>query len=271
MERETIIVNFSGGKDSTAMLLRMIELGETIDHIVFADTNYEFPALYEYIKMIETIIGREIIMLQPEKSFDEWRFGNLTRGRNKGAIRGFPQVISPCYWMREAKYKPIQNFSKQHPNSINCLGIAADEKHRVQKESGLRYPLIEWNWTEEDCIEYLQQKSLINKLYEHFSRLGCWLCPKQSDYSRYMLWKHYPELWSKLKILEEENIKDTGRTIFIKPVKHYEERFINGYEPSDKGKICFECKGIRKAFTNEISPEDWDDRDYGDDELIPTE
>ena len=40
-----VVVNFSGGKDSTAMLLRMIELGEHIDVIQFADTGYEFPLL----------------------------------------------------------------------------------------------------------------------------------------------------------------------------------------------------------------------------------
>lgn len=271
MTEKTVIVNFSGGKDSTAMLLRMIELGEQIDYIVFADTNYEFPALYEYIKMIEKHIGREILMLQPKKSFDEWRKGPLTRGKNKGAIRGFPQVISPCYWMREAKYNSIQRFSKEHPGAINCLGIAADEMNRVQKEEGLRYPLIEWGWTEDDCIEYLQQKGLINDLYKHFSRLGCWMCPKQSNYSRYMLWKHYPELWENLRVLEEENVKDTGRHIFIKPLSYYEKRFEAGEKPKDNSKICFECKGIRKAYTKQITLDQWDDRDFGDDELIPQE
>ena len=32
-------VSFSGGKDSTAMLLRLIELDEKIDAIVFADNG----------------------------------------------------------------------------------------------------------------------------------------------------------------------------------------------------------------------------------------
>jgi len=42
------IVSFSGGKDSTAMLLRMIELDMSIDKIIFVDTGLEFPELYIY-------------------------------------------------------------------------------------------------------------------------------------------------------------------------------------------------------------------------------
>ena len=33
------IVSFSGGKDSTAMLLHLLELGEPIDEILFCDTT----------------------------------------------------------------------------------------------------------------------------------------------------------------------------------------------------------------------------------------
>jgi len=37
------IVSFSGGKDSTAMLLKMIENNMLIDDIIFLDTTVEFP------------------------------------------------------------------------------------------------------------------------------------------------------------------------------------------------------------------------------------
>ncbi len=44
------IVSFSGGKDSTAMLLMVIEYGMQIDDIIFCDTGKEFPEMYEHIK-----------------------------------------------------------------------------------------------------------------------------------------------------------------------------------------------------------------------------
>ncbi|GAI98610.1 unnamed protein product, partial [marine sediment metagenome] len=37
------IASFSGGKDSTAMLLRLIKEGWPLDEVVFFDTGWEFP------------------------------------------------------------------------------------------------------------------------------------------------------------------------------------------------------------------------------------
>ena len=39
------IVQLSGGKDSTAMLLMMLERGMPVDEILFCDTGVEFPAM----------------------------------------------------------------------------------------------------------------------------------------------------------------------------------------------------------------------------------
>jgi len=58
------IISFSGGKDSTAMLIRMIELGMQIDEILFADTGVEFPEMYDYIREVEIYIGRKIKVVQ---------------------------------------------------------------------------------------------------------------------------------------------------------------------------------------------------------------
>lgn len=50
-----IVVSFSGGKDSTAMLLRMIELGEHIDEVICCDTTKEFPAMYRHIERVRQV------------------------------------------------------------------------------------------------------------------------------------------------------------------------------------------------------------------------
>lgn len=51
------IVQFSGGKDSTAMLLMMLEKDMPIDEIIFCDTGKEFPQMYEHIEKIQKYIG----------------------------------------------------------------------------------------------------------------------------------------------------------------------------------------------------------------------
>ena len=49
------IVSFSGGKDSTAMLLIMVEQGIPIDEIVFCDTEKEFPQMYDHIQKVQEL------------------------------------------------------------------------------------------------------------------------------------------------------------------------------------------------------------------------
>ena len=51
------IVSFSGGKDSTAMLLMMMEKNLPIDEIIFCDTGKEFPQMYEHIEKVQKYIG----------------------------------------------------------------------------------------------------------------------------------------------------------------------------------------------------------------------
>lgn len=61
------IVQFSGGKDSTAMLLMMLEKGMQVDEIIFCDTGKEFPGMYVHIGKVEQYIGRKITTLKAEK------------------------------------------------------------------------------------------------------------------------------------------------------------------------------------------------------------
>ena len=47
-----VIVSFSGGKDSTCMLLMMLEKGMQVDYILFCDTGLEFPQMYDHVKRL---------------------------------------------------------------------------------------------------------------------------------------------------------------------------------------------------------------------------
>ena len=51
------IISFSGGKDSTAMLLMMLERKMPIDEIIFCDTGKEFPQMYDHIEKVQKYIG----------------------------------------------------------------------------------------------------------------------------------------------------------------------------------------------------------------------
>jgi len=198
------IVSFSGGKDSTAMLLRMIELKMPIDEIVFADTGLEFPEIYEHIKNIEKIINRKITIIKTDQTWDKWFYGIPKRGKagERGLIRGFPLTLFPCWWSRESKFKVLDKYCKGH---IRYIGIAIDEPRRLKKKENYVYPLADWKWAEKDCIEYLRSKGILKEIHEKFKRTGCWCCPKQNLESLKILMKDYPKLWEKLKQMEKDS------------------------------------------------------------------
>ena len=50
------IVNLSGGKDSTAMLLMLLEKGCPVDYILFADTGKDFPQMQEHLRKLAEYI-----------------------------------------------------------------------------------------------------------------------------------------------------------------------------------------------------------------------
>jgi len=203
------IISFSGGKDSAAMVLRMKELGMKIDKILFGDTGLEYPEVYEYIKKFEKILGIKIEFIRAKYTFEERFYQKVTKGKREGEIRGFPFTITRGCWInRDLKLRPMQKI--QNREDFVYLGINYDEKHRIQKDptrkiKNLKYPLIKWKWTGQDCLNYLRNKDLVPPIYKMFKRTGCWLCPKQTLLSLKLLYLYYPDLWKKLKKLEKDS------------------------------------------------------------------
>ena len=193
-EKMKYILSFSGGKDSTAMLFRLIELNYQIDEIIFADTGFEFPEIYEHIDQVEKVIGRSIIKLKTNILFHDWASGKITRGKNKGMIRGLPLKYYPCWWSRESKFKVLDQYIG-HNNRY--IGIAYDEQKRIRDHKGYIYPLNDLKMSENDCIIYLKSINQLKPIHTKFKHTGCYWCPKQSQRSLDLLEKDYPDLYKK--------------------------------------------------------------------------
>jgi len=196
------IVSFSGGKDSTAMLLMMLEKGMPVDDIVCCDTGKEFPAMYEHWKKVEDYIGRKITILKAEHSYDYWMFDHVkTKGKRKGE-RGYGWANMLCRWCTKAlKTSVLNNYHKGINDEVKeYVGIAYDERHRCK---GKKYPLVDWQVTEKDALEYCYSKGFDwGGLYKHFDRVSCWCCPLKKMGELKMLYLHYPDIWKKLKDMD---------------------------------------------------------------------
>lgn len=222
------IVNFSGGKDSTAMLIRMIEEGMPIDDIVFIkvmatdEIGADYPEMYDYIEKVEDYIGRKITIVPSILTFDEVFHSRYQTGKRAGTMYGFPITIGP--WCNDRlKLKTIRKHYKRYGEHINYLGIAADEPKRLAKlQPNCRAPLAEWGMTENDCINLLKERNLLNPLYNKFRRLGCWFCIKQNLDSLRILRKDYPKYWQMMLQWDNESPQSFRP---VSTVKDLEKRF----------------------------------------------
>lgn len=213
MKKQKNIVSFSGGKDSTAMLLLMIEKNIKIDEIIFLDTGMEFPAMYQHIKQVERFIDRSITILRAEKSFEYMMLEyEKQRGKNKGQ-KGYSWPDFRNRWCTSyLKKQVIKKYLKKYKDYeiVEFHGIAVDEVKRLEKnnEKSVRYPLAEWNITEKEALEYCYNMGFNwDGLYNNFDRVSCWCCPLKNLKELKTLYLKYPVLWDKLKEWEQKTYR----------------------------------------------------------------
>jgi len=204
--RKTLI-SLSGGKDSTAMLLMMLERGEQIDHVYFFDTEWEWPEVYANIALLESNTGIHIDRIRSYRPFDD-----LVR------VWGLPK--SAGGWCTAKKRDVSMVYERAVGATEICIGFAADEIDRSQRPTighrrskrnvTVRYPLIEYGITEQHALEYCYSKGYRwNGLYEKLPHLGCIWCPKGGKTQLKFLQNNFPEHFA--RYLELQKISDSRK------------------------------------------------------------
>ena len=209
-------VSLSGGKDSTAMLLLMIERGMPIDMVLYADTGMEFPEMYDHLNKLDDYLfeqrGIHISVLRHPDGFEYLMFDELkTKPRSvEKRIRlgvslngnGWPGIrVRWCTGALKTKLidKEVKRL-KGELGAIHYVGIAADEAWRCKGE---KYPLVEWGITEAEALQICYDRGYdFGGLYEVYHRASCWCCPFQRISELRKLRVHHPELWKKLLELD---------------------------------------------------------------------
>lgn len=231
-----IIVSFSGGKDSTWMLLEMIRRGERIDEVVFFDTGWEFPQMITHVARIRRLVeehGITFTTLHPDKPFDYWMFERPVKG---GHHYGYSWCgLSGCRWGTELKTRVINNYFKNEPAHIQCVGIAADEVERVKDNPNKRYPLVEYGITEAECLTGCYAAGYDwGGLYEQLDRVSCRFCGLKNLKELRNIYWNMPDVWDELRDYQSRTYlpyRKEGWTIF-----DLEKRFELEKEFEDAGK-----------------------------------
>jgi len=159
-----IIISLSGGKDSTAMLLKGLELGCDIDHAVFYDTGWEFPQLLEHVDLLERRTGIRIVRLKPKMPFNEMAFEHPVKlSRAPLFKRDTEELMDKFFMMREHGWVSGE-MPETREELINAM---ARKTHRI----GYGWPSVFRRWCTRTKVEVG-----INAYYRNLKEdFICWI------------------------------------------------------------------------------------------------
>lgn len=189
------VIALSGGKDSTALALRLKELEPDLDPIYFCTpTGDELPAMLAHWEALERILGP------------------ITRVRAKVDLNGLIDEFAALpnwrqrWCTRILKIEPCLAFMKANAPATLYVGLRADEEERkgiYGEEVTIRFPLREWGWGLKEVRGYLAERGV--KIPE---RTDCARCYGQRLIEWKRLWKNHPTIYAEA----EEQERRTGAT-----------------------------------------------------------
>ena len=240
-----IIVSYGGGVNSTALLVELVRRELRVDLILFANTGGEKPETYEYVSIfsawleergypgvtvVQAKYKKEPITLE-EKCKKGETIPSLAFGMKRCSI-DFKKVPCERY---VSKWWPAKVAWKRGVVA-KYIGIDAEESHRAKGFSqdakyDYFYPLIEWDWGREDCVEAIEDAGLPSP-----PKSSCFFCPAMKKKEIIDLRDNNPELLQRALEMEERampslhSIKGLGRYFswkeFLENPGKYEQRSI---------------------------------------------
>lgn len=207
-----LVINFSGGKDSCAMLAYLCERFPYVKkHVVFANTGWEHTDAEEWSRKIVSMFGLELqVVKNPNKTF-------LTMVAKRGKFPG-PETRQ-C--TSDLKRGPIDTWIRRNikdPLVINCMGLRAEESParkkkprmaRNKRQSNSKRTIWDYlpiqEWTEARVLAYLEEKGIpLHPVYKYLNRFSCRVCIYMSDHDIRQVSINDPEATKIISELEEQ-------------------------------------------------------------------
>jgi 3'-phosphoadenosine 5'-phosphosulfate sulfotransferase (PAPS reductase)/FAD synthetase len=217
------VVALSGGKDSTALALRLAEV-EPRDYVfICTPTGNETADMFAHWRRLADLLGKPLTPIVG---------GTLiTMIRDYQALPNFRMR----WCTRRLKIEPYAAWLARAAPAVSYVGLRADEPER---EGGdyravpgitMRFPLREWNWTKRDVLAYLDARGV-----DIPPRTDCKLCFFQRLSEWYELWRTDPDGWAEGEALEASTghtFRSDGRDAWPTAMVDLRARFESGDAP----------------------------------------
>ena len=180
----TLVINFSGGKDSQAMLAYLCEKYPDVKkHVVYADTGWEHPGTEEWCRNQAARFGLKLnVVRNPNKDF-------FTMVLNRKKFPGMQQ--RQC--TSDLKRGPVQTWIRRNVSDsviINCMGLRSEEspararKKKMSRDASMtNTKRTVWNWLpiqdwkEQTVRNFLSERFIsLHPVYSYLKRFSCRVC-----------------------------------------------------------------------------------------------
>lgn len=212
------IASISFGKDSLAMLLKLLELNYPLDEVVYFDIGVEFDSIRNNAEKMKTILtskGIEFTILEPDETFIYHMCEKPIIKRNGTLQSGRLWCGANARWGTALKLDAIRKNNAKYGDEmiVEYVGVASDERQRINRErNGNRikiYPLVEWEMKEKDCLEYCYSRGWHwnengYELYDLLDRVSCKYCKNKNLKELRNIYHFMPNVWQELKDLQDK-------------------------------------------------------------------
>lgn len=217
------VIGLSGGKDSTALAIRLAEFAPQDYIFMCTPTGDELPEMENHWRNLELILGKKLLRLtaaglnlkglcEREKMLPNWRARFCTR------------IL---------KIEPCQDFiNNQSDDVVLYIGLRADEDGReggIYENCEVRYPLREWGWGINEVLDYLREKQI-----DIPDRTDCARCFFQTLPEWWRLFKDHPEIYQDAVDQETalgHTFRSPGRDAWPAALDLLRSEFIKGRIP----------------------------------------
>lgn len=228
------VVALSGGKDSTAMALWLVENEPREYEFVCTPTGRELPEMFEHWMKLGGLLGR------PLKPISDASLDGLIHGY--GALPNWRQR----WCTRQIKIEPFKRYLLTVAPAVSYVGLRADEAEREGAVYGditgieQRYPLRELGWGVGDVLAYLGQRGVTIP-----KRTDCDVCFLQRLGEWWDLWKDHPQQFAQGEEYEAvtgHTFRSPGRDSWPASLKDLRARFEAGDTPRDRRQLSLDVR-----------------------------